>query len=230
MRLLIFSAALLITFSLSAQNPNDALITFSGGAINMSSFDSRTAKTKGSVYLRERWNNGNILVESGSSENKTIEGYPLRLDLKNRQYEIRTKDGVRVLPINSVKEVSWLNSKGEYEHFKNAALFGADDFFGMFEIVSSGEVTLLRGVELTVQEGHYNPALDVGSIDNEYIPKERWFIVKDEQLKEIKTRKRKILKLFGDKADKVKDWAKSKKYRYKDENDLRAIFNYYNSL
>ena len=46
----------------------------------------------------------------------------------------------------------------------------------------------------------------------------------------IKKNKRKVLKIFYDKAEQVKEYAKENSLSFKDDCDLAKIFEYYNSL
>src|SRR5688500_15620975 len=52
------------------------------------------------VYLMETWNRGTIYLKS----NQIIKGYKLNYDLENDLIEIETKEGVKLLPGNRVRQ------------------------------------------------------------------------------------------------------------------------------
>jgi len=218
--------SLILSISLSAQNPNDAIISFSGGVVNIKNMPAKSDKIKGSVYQIQDWSVGNILLKSG----ETVKNYPLKYDLKYSRYEIKTPDAEKVLNLADVKEVSWMLPNGTFEHFVNSSEYESVGYTGMYKIVAPGTVSILRATQLKVEEGHYNPALDVGTTDNKYVQKNSYYTLQNGKIAAVKLSKKKILSLFGDKAEAVKQFAKTNKLKYSNEAHLARIFDYYYSL
>ncbi len=213
-------------FTLSAQNPNDALVSFSGGVVSIKNMPEKTINVKGSVYQYDEWSLGNLLMKSG----ETLKAYPLKYDLKYSRYEIKDNETVKVLSLMDVKEASWMLPNGNAEHYINSSEFEHIGYHGMFKVITTGKLTLLKSTSLRIEESYYNPALDVGSNERKYVKKSTYYVMTNGKLTPIKTTRKSILKQFGDQSDTVNKWVKENTLKYNNDTDLAKIFNYYHSL
>ena len=219
----------LLGMNLFAQNPNDAIAVFSGGGgtMRMMEIKAKPEKTKGSIYYNKLWRTGNIYLFSGEE----IKNYPLKYDLKSLRYEINVDNSIKIISIGAIKKVEWfIPETGGKEIFVNTSSYDDIDGYGMIKVLTEGKITLLKKTELKLIEGNYNTALNVGNRASKYVKNEKYFALFNDEVKKVITRKRRVLRLFGDKYDDVKKWAKEQGLSYNKDRDLSKIFNYYNSI
>ncbi len=213
--------------SIFAQNPNDAIIVFSGGALRSMNFQNKKTETEGSYYYSPDWNKGNIELFSG----EIIQNYPLKYDMKMQQIDIKVEDEVKFVTVLAVKEISWVHpTSGDKEILKNVSNFKDYKGTGFFSILSEGKITLLKKTDLTLMEANYNAAMDVGSENNKYVKKEKYYISKDNSVQEMKKSKKIIRTIFSDQISKVEEYVDQYNLNVKEEYDLIKIFDFYNSL
>ena len=220
---------LLAFFSTAAfsQNSNDAIVVFSGGVMRTMNIKSKPKETKGSVYYSDSWRTGNIYLFSG----EIIKNYPLKYDLKKQEIEIQVDDDIKVIAVGAVKKVEWFNFNiNSNEIFINCSSYDGAGKVGMYKVISDNKIVFLKKTGLKILESNYNQALDVGSQSNRYIKDDKYYISKNGKVKLIRKRKKQILKLFGDDAEKIQIFANENRLNFKKESDLSKIFNFYNSI
>ena len=215
----------IITNSFSQVHNEKIVISNGNGGLRVQNIKNKKVSVSGSFYYSETWAVGIIKLFSG----ETIEGYPLKYDMKMNQIDIKVDNEIKAISIGAVKEVDWTKNNGQKETLANATLYNKN-VEGFYSILYKGKISLFKKTNLELLDSNYNPALDVGSEDKKYIKKEHYFIFENGNLIKIKKNKRKVLKIFYDKAEKVKQYAKENSLRFKDDYDLAKIFEYYNSL
>lgn len=226
MKSIIASVIVLISLSSFAQNPNDAIIVFSGGSMRTMDIKSKPKETKGSYYYNDKWYNGTIKLFSGEE----VQAYPLKYDMKMNQIDIKVNNTIKVISIGAVKEITWLKPNGKYEILKNLSIYKDLEGYGFLSVLSEGKLSLLKKTELNLLDANYNTAMDVGSQSDKYVKKEIYYIKSGDEIIQIKKKKKNILNKFEDKAEKVELFASENNLNFKDDVDLEKIFNYYNSL
>jgi len=212
--------------SIFAQNPNDAVVIYSGGAMRTMNIQNKKTETEGSFYYNNDWYTGDIELFSG----EIIKNYPLKYDMKMQQIDIKVEGGVKFVNAHTVKVISWVHSTGAVEVLKNVSNFKEFNGTGFFSILSEGKVTLLKKTELTLLEANYNAAMDVGAENNKYVKKEKYYILKGNSVQEIKKSKKAISVILSDHISKVDEYVNQYNLNVKEEYDLIKIFDFYNSL
>lgn len=82
--------------------------------------------------------------------------------------------------------------------FHNKALYKVKDDNQIFEILSYGEYSLLKSMEVKYRKANYNVILNVGSREGKYSAKEvYYFLTPSGELNEIPSNDRKFLKLLS---------------------------------
>jgi hypothetical protein len=182
----------------------------------------------GDEYLDNKWNVGNLMMQSG----ELFERYKVRYDLKNQNLEIESLSGVKVIDSKMIRSVVWRDSETEQtRYFVTAKEFKLDDapLIGILEVLIDGPVPLLRRHTLAIKKPDYNAALDVGSRDTKIYKKSTLYFAQNNVLTEVKGKKWPAA-LFGEHNARMEEFMEANKLGVKDNQDVITIFEYYNAL
>lgn len=184
--------------------------------------------TIGDNYLNKEWNQATFLLYQSE---KMIEGYPAKFDIQSDLFEVKTKNGIKILDNSKVKNVVWIDSLTSLPHYfvngKEYRIEGVPSS-GILEILVDGIFPLFKKTELLVKEPTYNVAFDVGSRDKKIIQKEIIYYGKDKDLIRVKNKKD-VLAAAGDRAAEVEAFVKSNKLGLNKETDVKRVFEFLNS-
>ncbi len=254
MRTLLYCLAFLLTLptSLWAQEELTKQMTRdwlnSGGNATASANGSVLAirppasKRIGDPYLDSTFQTGyvvfyNKLQLPDTPPASSLRDIPLRLDLTTNEVEIHTKSqGVRVAPWGMVRAVgirhaaagdtSWFVNSREYNPLTTSDKAAT----GFFEQLVVGRLSLLCFHSIYIQRANYNTALNVGSRDDELTKETAWYVAQGRRVQPLASGKKALIALMGDKAPEMEAYLKTKKLNFKSRDDLKAAFQYYNSL
>jgi hypothetical protein len=99
---------------------------------------------------------------------------------------------------------------------------------GYFEVLTQGECQLLLRREITY---HLVDDLDDGVINDSYILEQTYYLEKpDKPASRIGMNKKSMISAFCDKQDQVEKYIKKNKIRFKTQEDMVRVVDYYNSL
>lgn len=217
---------LLIILSFGAFSQNEIMV-YSNGGMRKMNIKSKSKKAKASVHYSNEWQTGSIYLFSGEE----IKNYPLKYDLRMEVIEIKLATDIKVIATAAIKKVEWHNvAANSTEVFMNCNNYIGPHNVGMYKIISEGKILFLKKTDLEVLESNYNPALSVGNKKSKYVKEAKYYISEQGKIKLIKKRKKRILKLFGDNAEKVEIFAKENNLTFRNETNLVKIFNYFNSI
>jgi hypothetical protein len=188
-------------------------------------------KVVGDTYLQTHWKNSTILLYE---KDKLIEGYPVRYDLYLDELEIKAKNGIKVLKGNKIKSFVWVDSITRTpSYFVNAKEYKNDDNVGLtgfFEVLTEGSLPLVKKTTIQIKKADYNIQFNVGSQDDKILKKQDFYCLKADQIIEIPSSKKKFLSLLGDKSETVEQFMKDHVLTTTKEDDLKMIFEHYNSV
>jgi hypothetical protein len=188
-------------------------------------------KVIGDTYLNTRWKQTSMLLYDNE---KLLEGYPVRYDIKLDELEVKTRNGIKVLKGAKVKSFVWIDSlTNAPEYFVNAKDYKNDDnvpYTGFFQVLNDGVLPLLRKTVLDIKKADYNIQLNVGSHDDKILKKPRFYTVKDKQLIDLPSSKKKLVSVFDDQSDEMEKYIRENNLATNKADDLKLIFIHYNSL
>jgi hypothetical protein len=186
---------------------------------------NNTMEVIGDVYLDSTFTSTSFLMKGNAPSLVT----PARYDILNREFEVKTTGGVRVLNGDFVKSFKKYKN-GDSVTYVNASnyKFLESPLVGFLQVLSSGSVELLALTRLDVVKPSYNPSLEVGD-KNAYVNKKEtlYYSVKSELFR-LKGKKE-ILEVFGSDKNKVEAFVNSNKLGFKKTDDLKQVFDFYNS-
>lgn len=182
-------------------------------------------KVVGDVYLNpEYWNTTFVLYDG-----ETTATYPARLDLKTNMFDVKAERGLASLRGNLVRSVMCVQSP---QYFVNGREFVNEKgvpFNGFFQILSEGELTLLKMVELVFKPADISPSHNVGSPDDRFLKNVRLYYTSGNVALKLPGKK-KMLRLFEKHATAMEKYIEENLIDLSQENHIKSSFDYYNSL
>ena len=188
-------------------------------------FDNRSKDIKGSYYLFDDWQQGDITLNSGVSINEQWLNYDVEYDL----LEVKLAEEVKIIPMYMLMEFYILLTK-EKKFYKPCNNYYYDQnipMVGMCEIIESDFYGLILRFDTDIKESTYIPALDMGKKEDELIVTNKLYLTMGNRAIEIPRKKQSFIQLYPDKTD-LSDFLKVQKLNHKNRNDLRIILNFIN--
>ena len=184
----------------------------------------------GDVYLAKDYRNATFMMYD---QDKILHGVPAKLDLQRNEFDVLATGGVRALSGALVRSLVWTDSLTHSTQFlvngKEFRNMEKVPYLGFFQVLSEGELGLMKMTEVTFKEADRSMAQSVGNKDNKFIKKPRLYY----SLGKVAIRlpnKRGIIQLFQSKKDEMEKFIKINEIDFNRENHLSAVFDYYNSL
>ncbi len=208
-------------------NPNNnVLIGLTNLGANRAAFGSssiiRNPKKPidGTVYIYEDWSN----YATVSSEETNVRLNNLNFNAQRNAFQSKIgADSLFTFNFRNLKEVVIKNKT-----FKNI-YSPVHQKSRVFEVlVENKDFSIYKDYRIEIKEGSPNPQR--GAPNDKFLLRYDYYIVQGENFSKFQLKKSKLLKVMGDKADKVEAYIKNKKLKVKRPNDLKKIMDYYNSL
>jgi len=183
--------------------------------------NSSSNKVEGSPYLFDNWN---IYGEIFTVDNKVYKIQGLNYNAYSDYFLTKTTaDSVFIFKPSYI-EKAIINDR-VFKKFMNQK-DGSNHYYEV--IVNSEEFELVKRHQKEIRTGITNGLTQQKEPDY-LILKESYFLIKEGILTEFALKKKNILKLFGDRSQKVNKFISNNKLSIKVDADLKEIFNYYNS-
>lgn len=203
-----------------------------GNAIMLGNLTTTAPGTVGDVYLTPDYRIATFWLYD---ENRVAQGFATRLDLQRNEFDIYMGkgNGVKALAGSKVKTLVLSDSLTKTpQYFVNGQEFKDKDgapFVGFFQILSEGELTLLKLTTVTFKPADHNPTHYTGSKDNRFIKRTTLFYASGATALEMPNRKG-ILRLMESRKAEIDKFIKVNEINISIERHLVALFDYYNSL
>ncbi|NOS55611.1 MAG: hypothetical protein HOP37_05065 [Cyclobacteriaceae bacterium] len=197
-----------------------------GGILYEFSSSDKTTKELGDTYYDIYWSKSSLIL----LDNKVIEGYLGRYDIKGNEFEFKFQNGIRVIGGDRIKKFVWVDSLSrQTKQLVNTKdyLFNGVPFYGVAELLVDGETVLFKKITIDEIPPTFNSALNVGSQDYTLAKKVQYFFTIDNNLYELK--KRSALKVLQTIKPDVENFCRKESITWRKENDLVRLFNYLNS-
>jgi hypothetical protein len=182
------------------------------------------------VYLDIEWKKASIAVYTTA---KLLDGWPVKYDLRANAIEININKELKVLDARLVKSMMWIDSIGNVPHnFVNGKEFRIDGvpLTSLIEVIVEGKLALYKQYTYWIKKPDFNPALNVGSVDERIYKKSLFYYSSGKDLHPVPQKKKGLAAVFGDKASLVSSYMETNDLDLRAEADLERIFVYYNSL
>lgn len=208
-----------------------ALLAGAGGSpVSLGNMSMSAPSTVGDVYLTEDYR---ITTFWLYENNKMGQGFAARLDLERNEFDILFGTGVRALSGSKVKTLMWLDSLTRTpQYFVNAQEYKNEEevpFLGFFQILSEGELTLLKMTGVKFKPADKSLIHNTGTKDNKFLKNVAFYVTQGTKANKLPNRKG-ILKLMESHKDEVVKFMDVNEISTSNERHLTAVFDYYNSL
>jgi hypothetical protein len=189
------------------------------------------AKIEGNNYLDKKWNTASLLLYR---DQKVLEGYRVRYNIVANQFELMEPESnnVSVMMGMRIQNLVWVDSAYKVpRYFVNGMDFldEGSPISGFFEVLVDGELPLMRRTLAIFKESNYNTALMVGNRNHQIIKRNTYYYLKGKNVIEVPTNRKKLLALFGKKAESMEEFINGYSLPTREPGSLFQIFTHFNS-
>ena len=212
-------------FSASAQMHNKFVTTpivdnLDGRPIDVNKF----VKVKGSPYLYEDWLHGEVVTNDGKTYKKMLIKFNTERDELTFVYEKTDEPQKFADPIKSFT----IHAETDHVFANQFPKIGKQNAMSYYEVLTPGAAMFLKRhkeiLETTRNE------LTRAETDGVYTNHDAYYLYKDGQMQVLKPNRDSILKLLADKSADVTAFADSQKINFEQEEDVKKLIDYYNTL
>lgn len=197
---------------------------YGGEAVQV--YDFRPRELEGSLYYSEEAMPGAIKLHNG----KKLTAEKILFNLESNALEIITDRGVFAVPGGAVEEFTLQGESALIRYISPTVLTGGKGLekidFVRYEL--EGDPSLLSGYEIEILRPNYVPALDAGSRNPKAIQKERFFLLADQELSLLPTRRKKAAEMLELYRPGVDTFLKKEGIDLKARADLIRLFQWLN--
>lgn len=203
-----------------------------GNSIALGNLSYSPTGTVGDVYLNEDYRSTSFWLYDND---QVVQGLSARLDLQRNEFDINlgAGKGIRALPGSKVRTMVWTdNFSNTPQYFVNGAEYKNEDgtpFYGFFQILSEGEITLLKLNRVVFKPADRNPTHNTGSKDNRFIKRSELYYAVGNKALELPNRKG-IRKLFASREEEINKFIDVNELNLGTEPHIVILFDHYNRL
>ncbi len=178
--------------------------------------------------LYEQWTIANIYHIDGFQH----VGIPIKYDILENYFKIKTSKGLRYLPGDEVKKFECVNPEsGMMETFINSSYFKNNTInTGFLQVLENGYFNLYKSTFIELTKGQrYIKIIDASIYFDDVERKNCYFIATEENLKDLIPSKKGLAKNFEQFNISVTGYIRQEKLKTRNEEDLKKIIRYCNS-
>ncbi|HEU5292123.1 MAG TPA: hypothetical protein VFU05_15840 [Cyclobacteriaceae bacterium] len=221
--ILMLSASSIIGYSQLSEmqvNANDLM----SGSNMVRSFDNRNKDVRGFPTLLKSYYPGQVLLSTGVSVNQDS----INLDVYHNDLLVKKgKDVIMVVTKAMVNGFTMKHPDQEMNFTKLRDPMGNDLFF---EVLVKGKLSLYKRTSKTISGPGVDDGYGTGRQYSIYVQSTKIFIQKEkEEMVELKNKKV-ILSQFPDKEELINTFMKENKLGVKDDDELKKVVEYINTL
>lgn len=185
-------------------------------------------------YLSSQWQVGNVEF----SNNTSVDNVLIRYDVVKHIVEIKNKEEVFLVSAKSVEGFTWYNtSVSAFEKFESTKNFYnvPEALFGFFEVIAEKQVGLDEYKVLTHHDVYVYLATTSVSLSgshrsNDIYWNNKYFLFQNGNISALPAKRKDLYPMFGDYAQVMKKFIKTKGLFLKDKEDVERIFSRYFEL
>lgn len=192
------------------------------------SIPKQKTSPKGSVYLKDKYVKGMILV----NENQYIDNVKLNFNFHTNKLEVVNGDTIYNIDPYKIK---WFTIKGsQFGLYTTPGTLKTQPELSDCDLIKlyydDKNLKLIEKYYLKILKSNYNTAVDAGETSDTYVVSSKMYIVKDNEVYKFSKTKHSILTIFSDKKNEIKSFVKDNHLKYNKMADILKIMKYYSSL
>ena len=217
----------IISTGTSASNMYGGITTASGtnNGVWIKSHPTET-KVEGSNYLYNNWAN---MASIYTSDEKGYKIPKVNFNVKFNRFEANlsegSKDSIFAFDSKSIDKVVI----GEHMFVKKSVEGKGSNYF--LELIQEGDkISLLKSYSAVITPGTINPMTQKKLNEDKISINSSFYVDRNGNMEEIKLKKSTVLKLMSDKKEELKSFLSENKLSFKEDDDIKKVFSYYNSI
>lgn len=177
--------------------------------------NSVNKRVVGNPYLDRQWKDALLISRAGNT-------YQVKSRYRtfDDEFQIQLHNSTKALFPHLIHGI--IVGEKAYMPAKVKTPSGTD--YAFFEVLSEGDMYLLRKIDADSKK------TDKGYIEIGKTTSQLYYMRKGEIAKPLKQRKRHLTRVLGDRVYLVNKYMSTKHFRAKSDQDVKALFDYYNSL
>ncbi|WP_339607988.1 hypothetical protein [uncultured Roseivirga sp.] len=187
------------------------------------------SKIEGNPYLIDEFLSTDMVIEVNGKQQNT--NFYAKFNIFNNNFEVKHEEEIKYLDASIVREFEHMKGDKKIK-FIHAGQFQKAGFDGdgFLQLLSEGKAQLLSQEAVTVTQVSRGGFGVPDEISEKFYREKSYFILVSDQFYEFKSFTNSSLKIFEDKTDQVKEFVKAKKLKFKNEEHIKNIVDYFNSL
>jgi hypothetical protein len=184
---------------------------------------------EGSPYLMEEFASTNMVLEiDGVAQNAT---FITRFNIYSNGFEVEYNGEIQFLDASAVKSFEYTDG-AKQNRFLQATQFKKVGFDGkgFLQLLSDGQAKLLAKEEISIKEVTKREFGAPDELKRKFYREKTYFINISDEFLEFKSFKDSSMDIFGDKSEQVKDFVKTEKLKFKNEEDIQKAVDFFNGL
>ncbi len=221
-KLFLFLLILPLVGFTQSDNLNPA-ISWDYGKAYVKTFDLRVKGDIKECFLQDVWLPATFVNEEGVTIKRD---YFTKFDILNNQVNVNIDGKVMVAPMGVVK-IFTTHSVEEDRTFVALNPKNWNKGATYFEIIADGEIQLLVHYSVKDVGNTYNPAIDAGSKTSKMVQKEEYYILVDNKISKVPTKRKAGERLFS-KLGIARKYFSKNKVKFKSKENLIELVNFLN--
>lgn len=198
-------------------------ISWEYGKGYVKTFDLKEKVTVQEFFLQGTWLPATFINEEG----RTIKrDYFTKFDILNNEVNVNIDGKIMVAPMGVVKKFT-THSVEEDRTFVALNPENWNKPATYFEVIADGEIQLLVYHSAKDVGNTYNPAIDAGSKTTKMVQKEEYYILVDNKISKVPTKRKTGERLFA-KFKSAKKYFSKNKVKFKSKESLIELVNFLN--
>jgi len=186
-------------------------------------------ETRGSYYLYDHWSPGTITMTNGEE----VADIFLKYNFRKRSLEIKTDTAYLSMDMSDTEQFTiYDDDQRAFRNFVAAQNYQIEEtpLTGALEMLYQGKISLVARVAPKLIEANYKGALSGGSTSDKIVKEKEYFLVNDNQLTSLPTKKKQAIEILQGYDPQIKQFMKAEKLKLKREEDLIAIAEHLSSV
>lgn len=191
----------------------------------------------GDFYIDSLWRKGHVklmkpVAQVGGLESDSIAGIDIRYNVLNDELELLAdvaKKDIRVIRGSQLKSFKSNGDLGMVEYINLADHDPKGELKGFGAVLASGKLTLVKAFKTKITKPNYNPGFGTGEKNTIVRISSDYYLLTPSGTEKVSLSKKSFLPLMSDKKAAVEQYTKEQNLDFKDETQVAALVQFYNS-